>query len=438
MKTFRESTEANKPDLIQVSLSTKITQDNNCTEQSNINDDHTEFIPGSIHQEKVREFWIKELKAGDWVLNVLEEGYIIPFTKAPAAYEEPNNASANKDPVFVHQAVTELATLGIIQFTKEKPLCVSPLTVSHKRGRDGSIKKRLCWDGSRCVNLCLQEQTVTLSHFQKALELTRPKDFQVIYDLKSAYHHIKIHRSQTKYLGAAIRTPEGTIIYFTFLFLPFGLSSAVHCITKLFKPINAYLHNKGIRHSIYLDDGRITSDTKCQAEKDRSIVYDILKKSGWIIEKKKSDQENDASQCKEYLGFIIDTDSMTVRLSEAKKQHTIQQVLKTIAYGPKPILAKELAGTLGKMVSTEPALGPVVIMAARAAYIELDAAVQGRRWSTFLTMSTESLNGLNFFVENFSNFDNSLIRSAATEISVLSIIGPPSSFMKSSFVSNHA
>ncbi|XP_045028545.1 uncharacterized protein LOC116931312 [Daphnia magna] len=163
---------ANKPDLIQVPLSTKITQDNNVTEQSNINDDHTEFIPGSIHQEKVREFWIKELKAGDWVLNVLEEGYIIPFTKAPAAYEEPNNASANKDPVFVHQAVTELATLGIIQ--------------------------------------------------------------------------------------------------------------------------------------------------------------------------------------------------------------------KTIAYGPKPILAKELAGTLGKMVSTEPALGPVVIMAARAAYIELDAAVQGRGWSTFL------------------------------------------------------
>ena len=72
-------------------------------------------------------------------------------------------------------------------------------------------------------------------------------------------------------------------------------------------------------------------------------------------------------------------------------------------------------------------------MAAKAAYIELDAAVQGRGWSTFLTMSTDSLNGHNFFVENFSDFDNSSIRSAATEIYVLSIMGPPSSFMKSSF-----
>ena len=50
-------------------------------------------------------------------------------------------------------------------------------------------------------------------------------------------------------------------MYFTFLFLPFGLSSAVHCITKLFKPINAYIHNKGVRRSIYLDDEKITSDT---------------------------------------------------------------------------------------------------------------------------------------------------------------------------------
>ena len=49
----------------------------------------------------------------------MKEGYIIPFTKAPAAYEEPDNASASKDPGFVRQAVTDLKTLEIIQFKKE-------------------------------------------------------------------------------------------------------------------------------------------------------------------------------------------------------------------------------------------------------------------------------------------------------------------------------
>jgi siderophore synthetase component len=100
------------------------------------------------------------------------------------------------------------------------------------------------------------------------------------------------------------------------------------------------VNNNAIRHSIFFYDGRITSDTKCQAEKERTIVYDVLKMSGWIIEQQQSDQEGNASQCKEYLGFIIDTDNMTVRISEAKKQHIAQQVLETIAHGPKPIMAK--------------------------------------------------------------------------------------------------
>lgn len=38
----------------------------------------------------------------------------------------------------------------------------------------------------------------------------------------------------------------------------------------------------------------------------------------------------------------------------------------------------------------------------------------------------------------FSKFDNCLIRSSATDIFVLSIIGPSSHFMKTSFWSNHA
>ena len=230
--------------------------------------DCTKFVPGSIHADEVRELWREMLKAGEWVMDVLEKGYTIPLMTLPDPYEEPNNASADRETAFVWQAVTDLAESGIMQFTNEKPRCVSPLTVSYKRAKDGSIKKRLCWDGSRCVNLCLQEQTVKLSHFQRALEQTRPGDFQVTYDLKAAYHQIKIRPSQTKYLGAAIKSPDGTTKYFVYLFLPFGLGSAVHCITKLFKPINAYIHNQGIRHSIYIDDGRITSDTKCQAEEE--------------------------------------------------------------------------------------------------------------------------------------------------------------------------
>ena len=395
-----------------------------------------EFYPGSIHSEDVRAFWQNDLQAGEWVMDVLTQGYVIPFVESPPAYEEANNKSAMQDMPFVIQAVAELQKRGVIEFRDEKPLCVSPLTVLKKFGRDSITKNRLCWDGSRCVNLYVKEQKVVLSHLRRSLEITREGDFQVTYDLKAAYHHVRIHPSQTKYLGAAIPKPDGGKQYFVFLYLSFGLSSAVHCLTKLFKPVNAYIHEKGIRHSIYLDDGRIVA-TKCKAEDQRTFVYKVLKSSGWILEVEKSDKDGDANQSKEYLGFIIDTASMTVRLQEAKKQRILQQVSETISHGSKSFPAKELAGTIGKIVATEPALGPIVVIAARASYAVLEEATQRRGWNSSLVMSKEAQDGLQFFVDNCSEFDNSPIRSAATEISVLSIIGPPSSFMKSSFVANH-
>ena len=185
---------------------------------------------------------------------------------------------------------------------------------------------------------------------------------------------------------------------------------ACHCITKLLKPVNAYIHSKGIRHSIFLDDGRITAPSKEKAEEGRTVVYGTLRNAGWILESKKSDQEGDASQSKEYLGFVIDTVSMTVRLLDFNRQQIIKQVWETISHGTNSFLpAKELARALGKIVATEPALGPVVIMAARAAYSKLDEAVQRRGWHTKLQMDKESIDGLNFFAENCCSFDNAPI-----------------------------
>ncbi len=138
----------------------------------------TQFSPGSIHSEEVREFWKRELNASEWVMvmETLKEGYVIPFKEFPPRYEEPNNASAIREMTSTYETVLDLKNSGVIKFTNEKPHCVSPLTFSYKTGR-GSIKKRLCLDGSRCINKYIKEQKVTLSHFQRPLQLTREKDY---------------------------------------------------------------------------------------------------------------------------------------------------------------------------------------------------------------------------------------------------------------------
>jgi hypothetical protein len=49
------------------------------------------FKPGSIHDPKFLEFWEKELEAPAWILDVLRDGYRIPFKEAPGPYFERNN-----------------------------------------------------------------------------------------------------------------------------------------------------------------------------------------------------------------------------------------------------------------------------------------------------------------------------------------------------------
>ena len=410
----------------------RLTQETQKTEETQI------FIPGGIHKPDAIKFWKSELKANQWVIDVLENGYVIPFERAPTQYEEENNKSAKDNIQFVRKTLRELEKSGVVKFVKEKPFCISPLTVAVKTEPNGNKKLRLCWDGSRCVNQCLTQQKVTLSHLQRALEMTSKDDLQVKYDLKSAYHHIKIHDAHTKYLGAAFITETGEKQYLIFLYLPFGLGSAVHCITKLLKPVVAYLHVRGIRNSIFIDDGRILAKSEREAESARKTAYQVLEKAGWTLENLKSDGENQANQIKEYLGFVINTITMTVQLKADRREAIKQDVQKTLSHKSKPIHVKELAKTLGKMVATEPALGTMPLMAARAAYIQLDRTTEELGWNSYLKMNEETTAGLTFFNKNMASFDNTVIRTARTEISVLSIIGPPDKFLKTGFVANHA
>ncbi len=123
---------------------------------------------------------------------------------------------------FVAETMEEWISCGIVTKVSEKPLCVSPLSVVEKVDSERKTKRRLCWDGSRHVNTFLEKQTVTLAHLQRALEVTEQNDFQTVYDLKSAYFHIKIEESQKRFLGASYQDKEGKTCYIVFNYLPFG------------------------------------------------------------------------------------------------------------------------------------------------------------------------------------------------------------------------
>jgi hypothetical protein len=117
-------------------------------------------------------------------------------------------------------------------------------------------------------------------------------------------------------------------------------------------PLSTEIYNrlyswKGIRHSIYLDDGRTIAETKSGAEDQRTFVYKTLKNSGCILEVEKSDKEILIIPRNTSVSLLTHTAWQFVS-KKPNKWRIIQQVLETISHGSKPIPANNWPEFSGK------------------------------------------------------------------------------------------
>jgi len=320
------------------------------------------FVPGKIHVEPYLSFWKNTLRASPWVVNVLEHGLLLPLTDQPPLYEEDNNSSARENLTIVYDIVREMIQKGIVKQVISKPHCVAPLGLVSKTQEDGSVKHRLIYDASRCLNLLIEDRHVTLTGLDAALEMTLRGDFQGTFDLTSAYYHIRVAECHQKYLGAKI-VHEGSTIYFVYQHLPFGIKCAVHAITKMMKPMVHFLHSMDIRMSIYIDDGRVLGKSKEECERNLENTYAILDKCGWVMEPNKSTKSGGTCQSAKYLGFSINTKDMVVSSLESRLR-TINEDIGTLL-GEQSVKVKDLARVLGKIIATIPSHGYMARVATR-------------------------------------------------------------------------
>lgn len=221
-------------------------------------------VAGNIHKSDYRKFWWDVLKPDNYVRKIIESGYRLLFeNEEPGRYEEPNNKSAITEMSYVREEVKEMLRKKSVTEVFHKPYCVNPLTVSIRDMGVGKKKKRrLCLDLSRWVNKHIRKESTKLTGLEKSCGILLQGDMQATYDLSAAYHHVRIHDEHKKFLCFMVPEEDGTKRYFQFEVMPFGLASATQCLARVTKPICAHLAGKGIRHSRYIDDGKINARKK--------------------------------------------------------------------------------------------------------------------------------------------------------------------------------
>ena len=326
------------------------------------------------------EFWREELKAPANVLNVIENGYVLPLKSMPDAYVQKNQLSAEVHADFVQDSIDELLATKCVTLLSDRPYICSPLSVV----QNSMGKKRLVIN-LRYLNRHLWKQKFKYEDLRTAMLLFKPGDYMFSFDLKSGYHHVDIADVHHKYLGFEW---HGT--YYAFTVLPFGLSTACYIFTKMLRPLVRYWRARGIRITLYLDDGLAVVTGKQQASEASQFVKVTLSKAGFIAHPNKSKWE--PVERLSWLGFVIDMAVGQIEVPE-EKLSALKELTRKVLDMPE-VPARLLACLVGKIISLGLAIGAVSRFMTRSLYSALESRVA---WCDKIVLSSDARAELEFW-----------------------------------------
>ena len=134
-------------------------------------------VPANIHKPEFYKFWSEELKPNAYLLDIIKNGYRLPFKSLPPSHFCVNNKSARLDEDFVRSEVFRLEKLNCIYRVEEKPYLVLPLSSIFSK------KKRLVIDASRHLNPYLEHRRVRLQDHRDIKDFVKKGDYFCIEDL---------------------------------------------------------------------------------------------------------------------------------------------------------------------------------------------------------------------------------------------------------------
>ena len=193
---------------------------------------------------KCIDFW-RSLEVSQFILNVIIQGYKIPFFHLPTPFSKAKNASARYNSTFVSEAVNDLLKLSLVEEVFCAPDIINPLSISTR----SSGKQGLILD-LRHVNAFVYKQKFKCEDLSVATQIFDKEYYLYKFDLKSRYHHIEIFPEHRKYLAFAWDFGTGKFRYLRSSVWPFFCSFYFHLDSQtaskiLEKSGHSYCHFPG-------------------------------------------------------------------------------------------------------------------------------------------------------------------------------------------------
>lgn len=327
----------------------------------------------------------------------------------PGPFKASNNSSALNEQEFVEQAINELLFLGCVCEVSTEPDIINPLSVSIQN----SGKKRLILD-LRHVNKYIFKNKFRCEDISVAKEILNPGDFMFTFDLKSGYHHVEIFEDHRKYLSFSWKFSNGSVRYFQFCVLPFGLSSAPYLFTKLLKPLVKKWRSEGFTIVVYLDDGLGAARSYILAKAVSLQMHADLLKFGFLPNESKCHWDPVLSIT--WLGVVFDTSAGLISATSRRIDSLLSDIDNIVEHKSKSFHVKTIASVCGKIISLGSCVGNVSRLMSRHTHALINSA---STWHSYVTLNEDVLKELLFWRVNLAKLNGIPIwpiKSAPTKV----------------------
>ena len=235
-----------------------------------------------------------------WVVEVLKEGYCLPFLSVPQMSLEPIPMSLYFPQSIKRKTLQEVTPSLVEKGAVELTPLLSPGFYS---------RLFMVWKTSGSwrpvIDLSLLNRSVSKTPFKmdtlaSILLSVRQGNWMVSLDLKEAYLQVPIHPNSCKFQ----RFVAFDRVY-QFRALCFGLSTAPQVFTRVIVPVSSILHGVGIQLSRYLDDWLNQASSREDVLRSLETVFSPCLELGIVVNLAKSNFI--PAQRVQYLRTILDS-----------------------------------------------------------------------------------------------------------------------------------
>ena len=295
---------------------------------------------------RLQEFWKNwlALGAGPKVVQILKEGYTLPFRIWPNLSRTPTVISCYDNPhrnLKLVEALHQLMDKNAIELVHKKVSLgfFNRLFLVPKPDN----KWRPILDLSN-LNPFLKTEKFKMETLETIRTSLQKGEWVTSIDFKDAYFHIPIQERSRKYLGFYIQGQT-----YQFKALPFGLSTAPMEFTIIAKEVKLMAIHKGIRIHQYLDDWLVRATSHQACLQHTQVLVKMCQRLGWLVNVEKSELE--PKQVFNFVGYQFDLESGRLRPTPDRWQSLQDKILTLISLPACSV--REFMSLIGLLTVTE-------------------------------------------------------------------------------------